>query len=195
MDPMQVDSEGAIAPLIQHRGPESYVRPLSANDIDYRPYAEIWYMSPGDFDGYCSRAIWICLRDFERKYGRDFSASRTATRRLSAQLQRAKRCLHFWPTVYIELDSLYVDRDNCNVDYKITFSRASREHGCDEWDPSVPDDLATPRSTHDVLQEHYARNLPRRVPPDFASDRLSRGEVLEAMNEAEARRFANPDTP
>ena len=193
MDPMPADSEGAIAPLIQHRGPESYVRPFLTDDIDYRPYAEIWYMSPGDFDGYCSRAIWICLRDFERKYGRDISASRTATRRLSAQLQRVKRCLHFWPTVYIQLDTLYVDRHNCRVDYNIVFSRASREHWCDEWDHSVPDDPATPRSTHDVLQEHYARNMPRLVPPDFESDRLSRGEVMAAMMEIEARRTVDTD--
>ena len=193
MDPRPADTEGAIAHMIQRHSSENYVQPFRTNDIDHRPYAELWYMSPSDFDGYCSRAIWICLKDFERKYGRDISASRTATRRLSAQLQRVKRCLHFWPTVYIQLDSLYVDRYNCRVDYNIVFSRASREHGCDEWDHSVPDDPATPRSTYDVLHEHYARNLPRLVPPDFDSDRLSRGEMMETMMEIEARRFADID--
>jgi hypothetical protein len=191
MDPMPADSEDAIDPMIQYRGPEGYVRPFSKEDIDYRPYAETWYMSPGDFDGYCSRAIWICLRDFRRKHSRDFSESRTATRRISAQLQRVKRCLHYWPTVYIELDSLWFDRDNCRVDYKIIFSRASREHGCDEWDHSMPDDPATPRSTYDILSEHYARNLPRLVPPNFNNDRPSRGELMETMREIEARRVAD----
>jgi hypothetical protein len=188
MDSRPANSEDDTIPMTQCCGPEGYLRPFSTDDIEYRQYAEIWYMSPGDFDGYCSRAIWICLKDFQRKYGRDISASRTATRRLSAQLQRVKRCLHFWPTVYIELDSLYVDKDNCSVDYRVTFSRASREHGCDEWDHSVPDDPATPRSTYDILNERYARTQPRLVPPDFDSERLSRGELMEAMMEIEARR-------
>lgn len=150
-------------------------------------------MSPSDFDGYCSRAIMICLRDYRRRYGQDISDFRTATRRLDAQLQRAKRCLHFWPTVYIELDSLYVDQNHCLVDYKIVFTRASREHGCDEWDPSVPDDPATPRSTNNVLHEHYARNLPQRAPPDFNSDQIRREVLmqrLEIIMETEARRSA-----
>ena len=190
---MPAEFEIATTPTVQRDSPPSYVHPLRTDDIDHRPYAEMWFMSPGDFDSYCSRAIWICIRDFKRKYGRDLTSSRTALRRLNAQLQQAKRCLHLWPTVYIQLDTLYVDRHNCRVDYSIVFSRASREHGCDEWDHSVPDDPATPRSTHDVLQEHYARNMPRLVPPDFESDRLSRGEVMAAMMEIEARRTVDTD--
>ena len=187
------DSEGASASSTQLQSPMGYVQPFRSDDLDYRPYAEMWYMSPGDFDGYCSRAIWICVRDFKRKFGRDLTSSRTAVRRLDAQLQRVKRCLHFWPTVFIQLDTLYVDRWNCRVDYNVVFSRASREHGCDEWDHSIPDDPATPRSTHDILQEHYARNMPRLVPPDFNSDRLSRGEAIATMEETESRQHADAD--
>ena len=107
---------------------------IQTSEIPHRPYAEMWYVNPSDFDGRCSRAIWMCTRDFKRKNQRDLTSSRTAIQRLVAQLQRVRRCLHHWPTGSLELDALYA-----HIDYKITFSRGSREHGCGEWDHSVPE--------------------------------------------------------
>jgi hypothetical protein len=134
--------------------------PLLSSTITYRPYADMWYMNPSDFDGsssrgWCSRALVVCVRDFKRKYDRDLATSSRAIRRLAFQLQRTKQALHRWPSVYLELDSLF-DR----IDYKITFSRGSRVHGCDEWDNSDLDDPATPRSNYDVLNDIPAGTVP-----------------------------------
>ena len=48
------------------------------------------------------------------------------------------------------------------IDYKIIFTRGCRDHGQDEWDFDVPDEPATPRSTHEILDAVYAD--PPRLP-------------------------------
>ena len=151
MDPVQTDSLHT-GQADQHR---THREPFLSSAIAYRPYAEMWFVNPSDFDGYCSRAIIMCVRDFKRKYDRDLTKSARAIRRLAVQLQRVRQALHRWPSVYLELDALF-DR----IDYKITFSRGSRVHGCDEWDPSIPDDPATPRSNYDVLGDIPAGTVP-----------------------------------
>ena len=114
-----------------------------------RPYAEVWYVNPSDFDGYCSRAIIMCIKDFKRKNnGKDLTESPRAIRRLDAQLQAARLCLHHWPSVYVDLDVLFDQ-----IDYTIHFARGSRVHGCDEWGFTVPDDPVTPRPVSSILAE------------------------------------------
>ena len=117
-------------------------------------------MHPSDFDGYCSRAILMCARDFRRKYRCDFTDDRRASQRVAIQLQRVRRCLHYWPTVYVELLNLYND-----IDYKITFTGGCRDHGQDEWDFDVPDEPATPRSTREILDAIYADPPRPLIPP------------------------------